>query len=79
MKRVLAACLMQTLRFEYKEELPREQALRLARAEVEAYKAGLARKGIKYRIDSEEEQTDGSIVVKVRKQNLTQSVGSYLD
>ncbi|MBR7189115.1 MAG: hypothetical protein IKD53_11255 [Clostridia bacterium] len=79
MKRVIAACLRQTLHFQIKEDLPREEAARLVRTEVEHYKAGLARKGGRYRIDSEDEQPDGSVILKVRKQNLNTPVGEYLD
>ncbi len=54
-------------------------AVRLVRQEVESYKDGLSRKGIQYKIDSEAEQSDGSIILKIRKQNLRTPVGEYMD
>ena len=37
MKRVIAACIHQTLRFQVKEDIPHEEAVRLVKAEVEHY------------------------------------------
>ena len=79
MKRVIAACLYQTLHFQLKEDYPHDEAVRLVNTEVENYKAGLERKKSKYKIDSETEQPDGSIILKVRKQNLSTPVGEYMD
>ena len=79
MKRVLAACLFQTLHFQLKDDLPHDMAVRQVRQEVERYRNDLSRKGIQYRIDSETEQPDGSVILKVRKQNLMTPVGEYLD
>lgn len=79
MKRVLAACFLQTLHFQIKEEIPRDEAARLVKREVERYKNDLSRKRMRYKIDSETEQPDGSVILKIRKQNLAQPVGEYLD
>ena len=79
MKRVIAACLYQTLHFQLKEDIPHDDAVRFVKAEVENYKAGLERKKTKYKIDSETEQPDGSIILRVRKQNLSTPVGEYMD
>ena len=79
MKRVIAACLSQTLHFQIKPELDRDEAVRIVRAEVAHYKAGLERKRTLFVIDSEVEQPDGSVIMKVRKQNLSTPVGEYLD
>ena len=79
MKRVIAASINQTLHFQAKDDIPHEEAVRLVKAEVEHYKAGLERKHPLYKIDSETEQSDGSIIIKVRKQNLTTPVGEYFD
>ena len=54
-------------------------AVRLVRQEVERYKDSLSRKGTQYRIDTEAEQSDGSVILKIRKQNLRTPVGEYLD
>ena len=79
MKRVIAACLFQTLHFQLKEDYPHDDAVRLVRIEVENYKAGLERKKAIYKIDSETVQPDGSVILKVRKQNLSTPVGEYMD
>ena len=70
MKRVKAACILQTLVFMQKEDcgLSRTAILEANRREVAHYKQSLERTRTRYRIDSEEEQPDGSIIVRVRKQ-----------
>ena len=79
MKRVIAACFFQTLHFQIKEDIPHDEAVKLVQIEVERYKNGLDRKHIKYKIDSETVQQDGSVVMKIRKQNLSTPVGEYMD
>ena len=70
MKRVKAACILQTLVFLQKEYcgFSREQILSMNRQEVSRYKNSLERTHTRYQIVSEEEQEDGSILVRVRKQ-----------
>ena len=70
MKRVKAACIAQTLVFMQKEDcgFSREQVLAMNRQEVSRYKNTLERTHTRYKLLSEEEQEDGSIVVRVRKQ-----------
>ena len=70
MKRVKAACILQTLVFSQKEDcgFTREQILNMNRQEVSRYKANLDRTHTRYQIVSQEEQADGSIVLRVRKQ-----------
>lgn len=70
MKRVKAACILQTLVFMQKEDcgFGREQILNMNRQEVSRYKSSLERTHTRYQIVSEEEQEDGSIIVRVRKQ-----------
>lgn len=79
MKRVLAACFFQTLHFQLKEDIPHDMAVRLVREEVERYKDSLSKKGIQYKIDTEAEQSDGSVILKIKKQNLRTPVGEYMD
>ncbi len=79
MKRVRSACICQTLHFLLKEEFPRDYALKQVRAEVEAYKKGLERNRTQYKILDEQEQEDGSILVKVIKQYNATPVGDYLN
>ncbi|MGN0999211.1 MAG: hypothetical protein ACI4PO_06625 [Faecousia sp.] len=70
MKRVKAACILQTLVFMQKEGcgLGKAAILEANRRELAHYKQTLERTRTRYRIDSEEEQPDGSIVIRVRKQ-----------
>ena len=78
MKRVMAACICQTLHFLLKDEIPTDQAIKLVREEVEQYKKTLEKNHTQYKIIEEENQPDGSIVVKVIKQYNTSPVGYYL-
>lgn len=79
MKRIKAECLEQTLHFLLKDGLPPEEARRQARQEYEGYKAQLDRRGTPYRILGEEEQPDGSLLVRLKRQNNYHPVGGYLD
>ena len=82
MKRVKAACILQTLVFLQKEDcgFSREQILNMNRQEVSRYKNSLERTHTRYQIVSEEEQEDGSIIVRVRKQyNDKADVSEYFN
>ena len=70
MKRVKAACLLQTLVFSQKgdADFTPVQALELNRAEYEHYRAGLKKAGVRHQTTEATEQPDGSIIVRVRKQ-----------
>lgn len=70
MKRVKAACILQTLVFSQKPELgyKKEQALKINHDEFEHYKDMLVRSKTRYQIDEVTEQEDGSLVIHVRKQ-----------
>lgn len=70
MKRVKAACIQQTLVFMQKEDcgLSKASILETNRKELEHYKQTMDRTRTRYQIVSEEEQEDGSIIVRVRKQ-----------
>ena len=70
MKRVKAACVLQTLVFMQKEDcgLSRESIRNANRQEVSRYKQSMDRSHIRYQIVSEEELDNGSILVRVRKQ-----------
>lgn len=75
MKRVKAACITQTLHFFQKDDIERDYAAKM----VEEDKAGLDKTGTKYRILSEETLEDGSVMIEIKKQYNTSSVGNYLD
>ena len=78
MKRVKAACICQTLHFML-DALGHDYAVKLLREEVEKYKASLDKNRTKYKIISEETQSDGSVIIKIIKQYNTSPVGDYLD
>lgn len=79
MKRIKAECLEQTLHFMLKDGLPPEEAKRQMRQEYAHYKARLDQRGMLYRILEETEQPDGSLMIKVKRQNNYHPVGRYLD
>lgn len=79
MKRVKAACIIQTLHFLLKEDVDHDYAIELVNEEVRKYKSHLEKNKTQYKILSEETQADGSIVIEIKKQYNTSPVGSYLD
>ena len=79
MKRIKAECLEQTLHFLLKDGLSPEDAGQQVRQEYEHYKAQLERRGTLYKILEEAEQPDGSLLIKVKRQNNYHPVGGYLD
>ena len=80
MKRVKAACLLQTLQFSPKDDtLGYDLALKSVQDEVAHYKAQLERNRTAYKIEEETIQPDGSVIIKIRKQYNAVKVGEYLD
>lgn len=79
MKRVQAACICQTLHFLLKEGIGHDDAVAMVRREVEHYRRRLEENRIKYKIVEEQEQPDGSIVIKVIRQYNSMPVGEYLN
>lgn len=79
MKRIKAACLEQTIHFQLKDGIPPELAKQQVRQEYETYKAQMDRHRTQYKIIEEAEQSDGSLIIKIKRQNNTQPVGSYLE
>lgn len=80
MKRVQAACILQTLVFSQKPEMgfSREHAERLNRAEFESYKHTMERSHTRYQIVGEDVREDGALIVHVRKQyNEKAAVDEY--
>ena len=67
MKRVKAACICQTLHFMLKDDLGHDYAVKLVKEEVGKYKASLDKNRTKYKIVSEETQSDGSVMIKIIK------------
>lgn len=79
MKRIKAACLLQTVSFQPKDDYPSEFNRKMVQKEYEAYKALMERRGTKYKILEENMQEDGSLIVKLKKQNNKQAIGDYFD
>lgn len=79
MKRIKAACLEQTIHFQLKEGISSELAKQQVRQEYKSYKMQMERHRTQYKIVEEAEQPDGSLIIKIKKQNNTQPVGDYLD
>lgn len=79
MKRVKAACLLQTLHFQLKEDMDHDLAVKAVQDEVAHYKAQLERNRTAFRIDEETVQPDGSILIRIRKQYNAVSTGDYLE
>lgn len=79
MKRIKAECLEQTLHFLLKEGLEPEAAREQVRQEYASYQSQLERRGTRYKILDEIEQPDGSLTIRVKRQNNYHPVGDYLD
>ncbi len=70
MKRVKAACILQTLVFAQKPEMgyTKETSLKLNYSDIEHYKKSLERARTRFVIVDQAEQDDGSIIIHVKKQ-----------
>ena len=82
MKRVKAACILQTLIFARKPETgyTKERALKINKEEFEHYKVTLDSAKTRYQIIDTVEQEDVSLVVHVRKQyNDKADVSEYFE
>lgn len=79
MKRILFACVEQTIHFRLSEDLDRESAVKAVQEEVEKFKAGLEKKRRKFKIIEEVKQPDESIIVKLKKQYNNYECGDYLN
>ena len=79
MKRIKAACIVQTLCFLSHDGETTEFAKKMIVQEYEKYKAQLEKSGTKYKILSEKKNEDGSIIIEIKKQYNTSPVGEYLN
>ena len=79
MKRIKEACICQTLHFMLKEDVCHDYAVRVVQEEIKKYKESLEKSKTKYKILEENEQPDGSVIIKIKKQYNTAPVGTYLD
>lgn len=62
-----------------KENTDHDYAVKLVSEEVEKYKGQLNRRKIQYKILSEEIQTDGSVIMEIKKQYNSSPTGHYMD
>ena len=65
LKRIMKACLEQTIKFEMNEEYRK-------------YIAELDKKKTKYKIINENKQADGSVIIEIKKQYNTYPCEDYL-
>ena len=79
MKRIKAACLCQTLHFTLKEDVDHTLALEIVADEVARYKQSLERNRTRYKILEETTQPDGSVIIRIIKQDNQCPGGKYLD
>lgn len=79
MKRIQAACLIQTIGFYPKTEYPTNVEKELVQKEYENYKSLMDRRGTQYKILKEEVQPNGAILVELKKQNNSQPIGKYFE
>ena len=79
MKRIKAACLEQTVHFQLKEEMPREEAEKATRLEYAHYLEQMNRSRTKYRVLEEKILDDGSLLVKLKKQYNNYDCTPYMD
>lgn len=79
MKRIQAACLSQTIRFQQKEPMDKETAVQANYTEFERYKTQLQRGYTKFSIVSETVLEDGTLEIQLKKQYNNYAVGNYLN
>lgn len=78
MKRITNACLEQTLLFSLKDhESPAADRVAI-RQEYEHYKNQMLRKRMKFEILAEEDQPDGTLLVRIRRQYNNYPCDAYL-
>lgn len=78
MRRIKAACLLQTIHFQLKDDLSHGAAVKAVKDELEQYKGQLERKRTKFRIVDEAEQPDGSIIIHIQKQYNNHNCDEYM-
>lgn len=72
MRRILSACLLQTMRFDTTKEANPEQ-------DFSIFCKKLDKSSVKYTIEEKTTEADGSLVVKIRKQYNSYRVDGYLE
>ncbi len=72
MRRIVSACLLQTMRFDtYNDANPE--------ADLQAYCSKLERGGTRYMIEEKKTEPDGAIAIKIRKQYNSYPADGYIN
>ena len=72
MRRIVSACLLQTVRFDtYNDANPEN--------DLQAYCSKLDRNRTKYVIEEKKVEADGTIIIKIKKQYNAYSTNGYID
>lgn len=71
MRRIVSACLLQTMRFDTAKEANPEK-------DFASYCQKLEKGGAKYAIEEKTQEADGSLLVKIRRQYNSYSADGYL-
>ncbi len=72
MRRIVSACLLQTMRFDtYNDANPE--------ADLQTYCSKLERGGTRYMIEEKKTEPDGAIVIKIRKQYNSYPADGYIN
>jgi len=71
MRRILSACLLQTMRFDSSHETDPEK-------DLEIYCTRMDRAGTKYVIEEKKKENDGAIVLKIKKQYNSYETDGYM-
>lgn len=72
MRRIISACLLQTMRFDIAKDANPDR-------DFEFYCHKLDKSHTKYVIESKEKEADGSLVVKVKKEYNSYKTDGYID
>lgn len=72
MRRIMSACLLQTMKFDTTNDTNPEE-------DLEIFLKKLEKKRTKYVIESKKKEADGSIILKIKKQYNNYETTDYLD
>lgn len=72
MKRIISACLEQTIRFDRNNGTNPQE-------DYEIYLKKLERKNTKYKVMDTQKEDDGSLIIKIKKQHNTYSTEGYFE
>jgi len=79
MRRIIAACITQTIHFINKDTSGSDYAKKKVQEEIRRFKIRMDRDKTKYKVLSEEVQKDGSVIMEIAREYGNKSTGHYLD